>query len=129
MAPTSTLPDWLADALAALSAGDVDGWLEMFADDGVHEFPWAAEDRVRRLVGREAMAQYMGQIEGRIVFGPLDDVRVHEVDDTTIVQATGRHKRPDGTPRDLDYIWFITRHEGKVTLLQDHMNPSQTSAR
>ena len=125
--PTSTLPGWFAAAHACLRAGDVDGWLEMFADDGVHEFPWASADRVRRLEGRAAMASYLSQMHGRIVFGPLEDVQVREAGDETIIQATGRHHRPDGTPRDMSYIWFITRRDGKVRLLQDYMNPLQLS--
>lgn len=121
--PTSTLPSWFADAHACLRTGDVEGWLDMFAPDGVHEFPWSAEGRVRRLEGREAMAAYMSQLPGRIVFGPLSDVQVREAGDETIIQAIGHNRRPDGTPRRLGYIWFLTRRDGKVTLLQDYMSP------
>jgi uncharacterized protein len=48
---------------------------------------------------------------------------------TGLFQATGHHHRPDGTPRDLSYIRFITRRDGKVTRWQDYMNPLQLSAR
>jgi ketosteroid isomerase-like protein len=30
-------------------------------------------------------------------------------------------------PRDLSYIWFIARRDGRVTLFQDYTNPLQTS--
>ncbi|MCE0765073.1 nuclear transport factor 2 family protein [Pseudonocardia kujensis] len=55
MSTESTLPGWLATAIDALSGGDLDGWLAMFAPDGVHELPWAPEHRVRRLEGHAAM--------------------------------------------------------------------------
>ncbi|GAA4394737.1 hypothetical protein GCM10023147_27130 [Tsukamurella soli] len=97
----------------------------IYAPDAVHEFPWASEGQVRRLEGREAIAAYMRQLPGHIVFGPFEDVQVREVGDETIVQATGRHRRPDGTPRDLSYIGFITRRDGKVTRWQDYMNALQ----
>ena len=99
----------------------------MYAPDAVHEFPWAPENQVRRLEGREAIAAYMSQLPGRIEFGPLEHVQVREIGDETIFQATGHHRRPDGTPRDLDYIGFITRRDGKVTRWQDYMNPLQLS--
>jgi hypothetical protein len=62
-----------------------------------------------------------------MVLGPLDDIQVRDMGDETIVQATGHHRRPDGTPRDLSYIWFINRSDGKVTHWQDYMNPLQLS--
>ncbi len=129
MTSTSTLPSWLAAAVASLADGDIKGWLDMFADDGVHEFPWADEGSVQRLEGREAMRQYMSRLEGRIVFGTFSDVHVRESGDETIIQATGHHKRPDGTPRNLAYIWFITRRDRKVTRLQDYMNPLPATPR
>lgn len=129
MASTSTFPDWFVEAHNCLVAGDIDGFMSMYAPDAVHEFPWAPEDQVRRLEGREAIAAYMSQLPGRIVFGPFDDVQVREVGDEMIFQATGHHRRPDGTPRDLSYIGFITRHDGKVTRWQDYMNPLQLSTR
>lgn len=123
MPPTSTLPTWLADALDSLAAGDIDGFMRIYAPDAVHEFPWASEGGVRRLEGRDAIAAYMSQLPGRIKFGPLSDIQVREVDDETIFQAIGHHRRLDGTPRDLGYIGFITRRDGQVTRWQDYMNP------
>jgi hypothetical protein len=127
MSPASTLPAWFANARDSLAAGDVDGWMSMYAPDAVHEFPWAPDGRVRRLEGREAIREYMSQMPGRIEFGPLTGIQVREAGDETIVQATGHHRRPDGTPRDLGYIWFITRRDGGVTLFQDYTNPLQAS--
>ncbi|WNF01166.1 nuclear transport factor 2 family protein [Streptomyces luomodiensis] len=122
MSPTSALPTWLADALGSLAAGDLDGWMSIYAPDATHEFPWAAEGAVRRLEGRDAIAAYMSRLPEVIEFGPFTDVHVREAGDETIVQATGHHRSPDGTPRDLGYIWFITRRDGKVTRIQDYMN-------
>jgi uncharacterized protein len=76
MSPTSALPGWFARALDAISAGDVDGWMEIYAPDAVHEFPFAPEGTVRRLEGRDAIAAYMRQLPERIRFGSLSDVRV-----------------------------------------------------
>jgi len=127
--PVSALPAWLAAALDRLAAGDVDGFMSIYAPDAVHEFPWAADGGVRRLEGRDAIAAYMSQLPGRIEFGPFSDIQVREAGEETIFQATGHHRRPDGTPRDLGYIGFITRRDGLITHWQDYMNPLQLTAR
>jgi uncharacterized protein len=130
MPVTTALPDWFARAQEALHAGDVDGWMAMYAPDAVHEFPFAPADRVRRLAGRDAIAAYMSQLPGRIRFGTLSDVRVHEAGDTTVIEAVGHHFRvADDSPRDLGYIWVITRENGQVTLFRDYLNASQRPAR
>lgn len=69
MSPKSALPEWFAKAHSCLMAGDIDGFMSMYAPDAVHEFPWAPENQVRRLEGREAIAAYMSQLPGRIEFG------------------------------------------------------------
>jgi uncharacterized protein len=130
MSPTSSLPGWFARAIEALQAGDVNGYLEIYAPDAVHEFPFAPEGAVRCLEGREAITAYMRQLPERIRFGSLSDVRVREAGDELIIEATGHHRSiPDGTPRDLSYVWFITLRDGQVTHIRDYMNPLQLSAR
>ena len=128
MSLSPVLPPWFASAVEALQAGDIDAYMEMYAPDAVHEFPFAPEGAVPRLVGRDAIAAYMRNLPSRIRFGSLTDVRLREVGDEVIIEAKGHHRRvPDGAPRDLNYVWFITRRNGKVTHYRDYMNPLQLS--
>ena len=128
MSPTSTFPAWFARAIEALKAGDIDGWMEIYTPDAVHEFPFAPKGAIHQLEGRDAIAAYMRQLPGRIRFGSLGDVRVREVGDELIIEATGHHRRiPDDAPRDLSYVWFITLRDGQVMHFRDYMNPSQLS--
>jgi uncharacterized protein len=128
MSATSLLPAWFAHAIEALQAGDISGWMEIYAPDAIHEFPFAPTGAVRRLEGREAISAYMSQLPGRIRFGSLSDVRVREVGDELIIEATGHHRRvADGSPREISYIWFITLRSGKVIHIRDYMNPLQLS--
>lgn len=130
MTPTSTLPAWFENAIQALRAGDVDGWMKIYAADAVHEFPFAPEGRVDKLEGREAIAAYMAQLPKLIRFGSLSDVRVREIENELIIEATGHHRRvSDDTLRELSYVWFITLRDGQVTHFRDYMNPLQLSAR
>jgi uncharacterized protein len=129
MPSTSFLPEWFARAIAALQAGNIDGWMEIYAPDAIHEFPFAPEGGVRALQGRDTIAAYMRQLPGLIRFGSLSDVRVRETDDELIVEATGHHLRiPSDAARDLSYVWFLTLQDGKVTHFRDYMNPLQLSA-
>lgn len=128
MSPTSDLPTWFDQALGALRAGDIEGWMTIYAPDAVHEFPFAPEGVPRELVGREAIAAYMSRLPSLIRFGALSDVRSRVAGDELIVEATGHHRRvSDGAARDLSYVWFITMHNGKVVHLRDYMNPLQLS--
>lgn len=128
MSFTNTPPAWLESAFDALRAGDIDGWMAIYAPDAVHEFPFAPEGGIRRLVGRDTIAAYMNQLPGRIRFGALGDVRMREVGDELIVEATGHHRRvSDDTPHDISYVWFITRQNGYVKEIRDYMNPLQLS--
>lgn len=45
---TSAAPEWFTATLEALRAGDVDGFVQMYDDDAVHEFPFAPEGRPQR---------------------------------------------------------------------------------
>ena len=130
MSLTSALPTWFARAVEALQAGDTDGWMEIYAPDAIHEFPFAPAGAPRRLAGRDVIAAYMRPLPERIRFGSFSDVRVREAGDELIIEATGHHRRiPDDTPMDLSYVWFITLRDGKVTHFRDYMNPLQLSAR
>ena len=62
MSSSSTLPEWFSEALACLQAGDIDGYMSVYAPDAVHEFPWASEGQVHRFEGCDAIAAYMGQL-------------------------------------------------------------------
>ncbi len=123
---TSSLPIWFANAIEALQAGDVDGWMAMYSQDAVHEFPFAPEGAPHRLEGRNAIEAYMRQLPARIRFGALSDICVREAEDEIIIEATGHHRRiADNAPRDLSYVWFIKHSDGKVAHIRDYMNPLQ----
>ena len=85
---------------------------------------------MHRLEGRDAIADYMRNLPRRMRFGSFSDVRVREAGEEVIIEATGHHRNiADDTPRDLDYVWFITRRDGQVTHFRDYMNPLQLSGR
>jgi ketosteroid isomerase-like protein len=129
VAPQTTFPQWLADAIEGLVAGNIDAWMAVYADDAVHEFPFAADGAPGRLEGKDEIGRYMAQIPNRIRFGSFSDVRVREAGDEVIVEADGHGRRlPDETPFDLRYVWIITRRDGRVTHIRDYMSPRPRSS-
>jgi ketosteroid isomerase-like protein len=126
MSLSSSLPAWFTKAIESLQAGDIDGWMAIYAPDAVHEFPFAPAGGVPVLEGRDAIAAYMRQLPDRIRIGTLSNVRVREIGEELIVEATGHHRRvSDGSPLEISYVWFITRRHGQVTHIRDYMNPLQ----
>ncbi|MER5948192.1 nuclear transport factor 2 family protein [Streptomyces sp. NPDC001904] len=124
--PTVEVPSWLVGALTGLATGDMDAWLDVFAEDAVHAFPFAAPGAVRRLEGKEAMRAHLTRVAGGTRFGSLHDVRVHGTEDDLVIEAEGHHEDAvTGAPFALRYVWIITSREGQVTLLRDYMGPRQ----
>jgi uncharacterized protein len=118
----NVVPDWFAGGLAALRSGDVDGWMKLYADDAVHEFPFADAGRPSRLEGKAAIAAYMQEVPKRVRIDAFEAVRVRETGNELIVEAVGNGTRPDGTPFHVQYVWFITHDNGRITRFRDYMN-------
>ncbi|MCQ8241849.1 nuclear transport factor 2 family protein [Rhizosaccharibacter radicis] len=71
----------------------------------------------------------MGRLPEMVRFGSLDGIRCREAGAETIIEARGHHRRlPGGTPMTLDYVWFITRRDGRVVHFRDYMNPLQLAS-
>ncbi|MDQ2739063.1 MAG: nuclear transport factor 2 family protein [Actinomycetota bacterium] len=124
MSDEPLLPKWLAESAIGLASGDIDAWMAMYADDAVHEFPFAAPGAVQRLVGKDDIRAYMTAMSGSVQFGSLDDVRVRQWGDGVLIEAQGHHvDAVTGAPFELRYLWIITRQDGLVTRLSDYMGP------
>ncbi|MGW0461558.1 nuclear transport factor 2 family protein [Streptomyces tendae] len=125
--PTPMSPsDLLRHGLRLLLDKDIDGWVGLWADDGVMEFPFAPEGRPRRLEGREAVAAYMRHYPDHIDLHDLPDLRIHETTDarTVVVEmrGVGRLVRT-GAPFDMTYIAVVTVEDGRFTSYRDYWNP------
>jgi ketosteroid isomerase-like protein len=98
--------------------------VQMYDDDAVHEFPFAPEGRPERLNGKAAIAEYMKNLPALVRFDSFDDVRVREAGDELIVEANGHGRRVgSGAPFHMQYVWFITHKNGRVSRFRDYMNP------
>ncbi|RKT08635.1 hypothetical protein BX286_6747 [Streptomyces sp. 3211.6] len=127
--PVSTSPAELyRHGLRLLLAKDISGWVALWAEDGVMEFPFAPPGRPSRLEGRRAIDRYMRPYPEHIDLHdfPEADLRIHETaDPRTIVvemRGTGRLVRTGG-PYDMTYIAVVTVDRGRFTAYRDYWNP------
>ncbi|MFD7626599.1 nuclear transport factor 2 family protein [Streptomyces sp. NPDC059851] len=126
-APLSPV-DLYRHSLRLLLAKDVPGWIGLWAEDGVMEFPFAPPGRPARLMGREAIADYMRPYPDHIDLHdfPEAHLRMHEtVDPRTIVaemRGVGRLVKT-GRPFDMTYIAVVTAEDGRFTSYRDYWNP------
>lgn len=127
--PVSVPPaDLYRHGLRLLLDKDISGWVGLWAEGGVMEFPFAPPGWPRRLEGRAAVAAYMRPYPERIDLHdfPEADLRIHETaDPRTIVaemRGVGRFAG-SGRPFDMAYIAVVTVEEGKFTAYRDYWNP------
>lgn len=124
MSEERALPAWFVSAASGLASGDVDAWMRMYAEDAVHEFPFAASGGVRRLEGKNAIRTYMGTMGGRVQFGGVDAIQIRQWGDELLIEAEGHHlDAATHAPFDLRYLWIITHRDGLVTHFRDYMGP------
>ncbi|MFI6858212.1 nuclear transport factor 2 family protein [Streptomyces sp. NPDC050416] len=125
--PELTSPaDLYRHSLRLLLDKDIDGWVGLWAEDGVMEFPFAPEGRPRRLEGREAVAGYMRHYPDHIDLHDFPALRIHRTTDpqTIVVEMRGVGRLVQtGAPFDMTYIAVVTVRNGRITSYRDYWNP------
>ena len=121
------------DAARALTAHlervvhDIHGWLDLFADDAIVEFPYApAVGTPARLVGKPAIAAYFGGASGtfrELRFSALrpfpsadPEQAIAEVHGSALVG-------PAGKPYEQDYVMVLRTRAGKIVEYREYWNP------
>ncbi|AUG75227.1 phenazine biosynthesis protein PhzA/PhzB [Kitasatospora sp. MMS16-BH015] len=113
-------------SLRLLLDKSIPAWVDLWAADGVMEFPFAPPGWPRRLEGREAVAAYMRDYPDHIDLHGFPELRILDTTEAgTIVvemRAVGRLVRT-GDPFELDYIAVVTVRDGRFTSYRDYWNP------
>jgi ketosteroid isomerase-like protein len=101
-------------------------WIELWADDGVCEFPFASPGRPRLLQGKEQILAYMTTYPSRIFIEGVDKLRVHPALDphVVVVEMTikGRAVETD-KPYNQQYVIVAETRDGKLTHYREYWNP------
>lgn len=118
--------DLFRHGLRLLLDKDIPGWVGLWAEDGVMEFPFAPQGWPERLAGKEAVAAYMRDYPDHIDLHDFPDLRIHQTTDprTIVVEMRGVGRLVQtGDPFDMTYIAVVTVQRGRITSYRDYWNP------
>ncbi|WP_369390628.1 nuclear transport factor 2 family protein [Streptomyces sp. CG1] len=125
--PTCTAPeDLYRHSLRLLLDKDIAGWVGLWAEDGVMEFPFAPPGWPGRLQGREAIAAYMRAYPDHIDLHEFPGLRIHRTaaPETIVVEMRGVGRLVEtGAPFDMTYIAVVSVRDGRFTSYRDYWNP------
>lgn len=113
---------------AAMVSGDSDALADLYAHDGVHEFPFFTPGGVRRLEGPEQICEfYAPRWAARGVW--IDRVETvfphrlaNEADRVVNGFVSVGRRRDDGAPFRLAGLLILTARDGKIVHVLDYMD-------
>ncbi|WP_436701824.1 nuclear transport factor 2 family protein [Nocardioides sp. BYT-33-1] len=121
----------LLRSIELLAAMDLDGYVDLFAEDAVIEFPYAPAGRPRRLEDPVAVRDYVMAIGAAVRIESFPSLIVHQLTDPhTIVAEVTLHGTAveSGAPYDVQYVWILEERDQRIVRFRDYWNPSQTTA-
>lgn len=117
--------------LDLLLAADMDGFADLWAEDGTMEFPFAAVGSPERLDGREEVRRYLEHFPQMVDYREFPSVAVHRtLDPEVIVVEFGASGRivSTGKPFEMKYVAVITVREGRIVSYRDYWSPIMAAA-
>ncbi|WP_199443614.1 nuclear transport factor 2 family protein [Umezawaea beigongshangensis] len=121
-----TARDVVDEALRLLLAEDVSGFADLWAVDGVLEFPFAAAGYPQRLEGREAVREYMRGYPDLVTPRAVVEKTVHDTADPGAVVVEFEVEGTvvsTGQPYRMRYIAVITTRDGEILRYRDYWSP------
>ncbi|MCX4426659.1 nuclear transport factor 2 family protein [Streptomyces mirabilis] len=126
MAMPMTAAELYRHGLRLLVEKDIPGWVDLWDEAGVLEFPFAPQGWPQRLEGRQAVGEYMRHYPDHVDVHDFPDVTIHQttVPETIVVEmrGVGRLVETD-SPFDMTYIAVVTVRDGRITSYRDYWNP------
>lgn len=124
---TPTAADLYRQSLTLLLEKNIPGWVALWDEDGVLEFPFAPGGWPTRLEGKEDIAEYMRHYPDHIDMHDFVDVQIHQTDDpkTAVVEMRGTGRLAvTGADFEARYIVVVTAENGRIVACRDYWNPS-----
>ncbi|XMN07444.1 nuclear transport factor 2 family protein [Streptomyces griseobrunneus] len=118
--------DLYRQGLRLLLDKDIPGWVDLWDENGVFEFPFAPDGRPQRLEGKGAVAAYMRGYPDHIDLHDFPYVEIHRTDEsgTIVVEMRGVGRIVEtGAPFDMSYIAVVTFEGGLIVRYRDYWNP------
>ncbi len=124
--PMPFFSQFLQQTLGEYLRPEATTFLEMLADDVVMEFPYTPPGGVRRVEGKEALAEYVGGVAGILNIDSMTlDAMHHDTgSNVVILEFAGKGSGAQtGRPYDQRYISVITLRDGRIAHYRDYWNP------
>ena len=124
---SATPADVLAQRRRMILSGDIDGYADLFAPDGVIETPFAPPGAPSRLEGREAIREYSRHVMASPL--RLEDVEVAELYQTQDPEVVITEMRARGTvtttgrPFTTTSVQIIRIRDGHILHSRDFADP------
>ena len=115
----------LRETLGDRLAPSADTFVQMFAEDGVMEFPYALPSP-KRVEGRQALATHLGYLARLIELLDVSDVTKHQTGDPGLFIlefASSGRAVATGEPFEQRYISVIRVRDGHIVHYRDYWNP------
>ncbi|MET9022444.1 nuclear transport factor 2 family protein [Actinopolymorpha sp. NPDC004070] len=110
----------------AVLANSRDAMADLFAPDGVQEFPFRAPGIPARLEGREAVRSWLSRNAGQLIrFEAYRDVTIHDTTDPEVIvveHAIDCTHLPTGRPLRMSYVYVLRARDGQIVSLRDYVN-------
>jgi ketosteroid isomerase-like protein len=116
----------MADYQALISQGRLDEWIELWADDGVLEFPYAPAGRRHAYRGKADILAYMKHATGRVAADTVERMRVSPMLDPgmAVVELSFKGRAlASGAPYNQSIVLFFEVEDGKLRRYREYWNP------
>jgi ketosteroid isomerase-like protein len=118
--------DLVQQALDLLLEHDMTGFADLWAADGVLEFPFAAPGYPSRVEGRDAIREYLRDYPDLLDVREITAKTVHETADPAVVvveMTVAGVVVASQKPYELSYIAVITVEDGEIRHYRDYWSP------
>jgi hypothetical protein len=119
----------MRDYQTLLGQGRFDEWVELWAEDGVLEFPFAPAGRRRAYQGKADILAYMKHATGRVAADSVEQMRIFPMQDPDIavveLSIKGR-ALANGAPYNQSFVIFFEVQDGKLRRHREYWNPLVT---
>jgi uncharacterized protein len=121
-------PREVVEQVRRMVAGEGVVFADLFAEDGVLEYPFAMPGQPGRLRGREAIRAYFAAVPGPRRLFAMDgvDALVRQTDDPEVVVAEIEHHGRSlvtGEPYRFRALGVLRVRDGQIVSYQDYMDP------
>ncbi|WP_216204666.1 nuclear transport factor 2 family protein [Amycolatopsis aidingensis] len=115
--------------LPLLRNKELDRLADLYAEDGVHELPYAPPGVPRRIEGRERVREYFGSLSRvPLHFHEFRPVAVHDTADPEVIVAeydADGVVTTSGHEFTVRYLWVLRATGGRILCWRDYWNPQE----